>query len=34
MINTCDCGQFIEDDQTECQGCYLSRIENEDLKNW
>ena len=30
MINTCDCGQFIEDDQVECRGCYLSRIETDD----
>ena len=26
-INACDCGQFIEDDQEECRGCYLSRME-------
>lgn len=24
-LNTCNCGQFIDEDQVECQGCYLSR---------
>lgn len=30
-MNSCDCGQFIEDDQIECRGCYLSRIEIDNI---